>query len=717
MKPKTESMVSQISQETSTKQDQPSTALAMVFGSWSFLASLLIFWVELMVAKMLLPRFGGSASVWNTALVFFQVNLLVGYAGAHLLARLDSRRHKAIQAALVVLPLLTLPISLPAFLDSQTTTPTIAVLLALTLMMGAPFFALSTSTPTLQTWFSHSKHPRASDPYFLYALSNVGSVVGLLGYPIILERFLSIRGQTILWSFGYGAFVVLTVAATRLVGSWQPVSHAVQERPLLSRRIKWAATAFVPSLALLGVTRHLSTDVAAFPLMWTIPLVLYLASFTLTFRDGGERWTRGGEYALRILIVPTALVALVARSALWLEVLLPLSVLLAVSLAAHGRVYRDRPRADSLTGFYLWVSIGGAAGGLLASLVAPAVFDFILEYPLALILAALLAGRRLIDQVPRLPLLFAAVAVPMLGGVLSSNSQAKTVLFGLAGVVAVLWMGRESLAVVLAGILIVMSIGVASDVTATERTFFGVYRVHDAGEYRYLMSGTTIHGTQLFEDGVGLLDPVSYYHPNGPVADVLVPSPFARNVGILGLGVGNLVSYGGPEDVYTFYEIDPAVEDLANDPRYFTQLAGALADVVVVIGDGRLELEKAQPSHDVLILDAFTSDAVPVHLMTLEAFQVYLDALSDDGVLMVHITNRHLDLEPVVGRIASELGIEARIRRYSPAPGDEWASPSTWMVLEPGRPLDLGVEWMKARIGDVLWTDDYSNVLSVIEWG
>jgi hypothetical protein len=485
---------------------------------------------------------------------------------------------------------------------------------------------------------------------------------------------------------------------------------------VLSRRIKWAATAFVPSLALLGVTRHLSTDVAAFPLMWTVPLALYLASFTLTFHVGGETWTRGGERALRLLIVPTALVAVVDTSALWLEVLLPLSTLFAVSLAAHGRVYRDRPTTDSLTDFYLWVSIGGAVGGLFASLVAPAVFEFILEYPLALVLAALLAGRRLNDRVPPLPLMLGAVAGPMVIGVLSSSLQAKTILFGLSGVIAVLWMRRESLAAVLASVLIVMSMGGSSDVTATERTFFGVYRVHDAGDNRYLMSGTTTHGTQVFEDGVGLLDPVSYYHRNGPVGDVLGSSPFARSVGIVGLGVGSIASYGGPDDVYTFYEIDPAVEDLAHDPRHFTLLSGASADVDVVIGDGRQELEKAQPSHDVLIVDAFTSDAIPVHLLTLEAFQVYLDALSDDGVLMVHISNRHLDLEPVVGRIASELGISSRIRRFSPAPADQWGSPSSWMVIEPGIPLDLGVDWGEARIGDVLWTDDYSNVLSVIRW-
>jgi spermidine synthase len=690
--------------------------LVWVYGAWSFLASLLIFWVELMVAKMLLPRFGGSPSVWNTALVFFQVNLLAGYAGAHFLARLDGRRHKLVQVGLVAVPALTLPIALPALLDGQGLAPAVAVLAALTLMVGAPFFALSTSTPTLQAWFAHSSHLRASDPYFLYALSNVGSLIGLLGYPTIIERALPLRAQTTWWAIGYGVFALLTVWGARLVGRWDsPPALVIGERPTLRRRMRWAAVAFVPSLALLGVTRHISTDVAAFPLLWTIPLALYLASFVLTFRDDGARWTRLGEWGVRILIVPAAL-GVLYPNLLWLTITVPLALLTAVSLAAHGRVYRDRPSTHSLTDFYLWVSIGGAAGGLFASLVAPLVFDFIVEYPLTLVLAALLAGPAVRHHAPDRRLLVGVVVAAIAAGVVATDSETQLLALAVAGVVVVVWGNWKTLALGVAAILIASSLGETSYVLTTERTFFGVYRVHEASGFRYLMSGNTLHGAQLVEQDPTI--PVSYYHSDGPAGDMFQALPGrAHDIGIVGLGVGSLTAYGESGDRLTYYEIDPVVEDLARDQRFFTYLSGSDAIVDVVIGDGRLELERLGPSHDLIVIDAFSSDAIPVHLLTLEAFQSYFESLDPGGALLVHVSNRHLDLEPVVGRIAEELGATARIRDYTPGPGVDWSSPSRWVVVEQANaPLDLPETWVLAEVGDTLWTDDYSNILSVVDW-
>ncbi len=701
-----------------------SRLLVPVFGAWSFLGSLLIFWVELMVAKMLLPAFGGSASVWNTALVFFQLNLLAGYALAHLLSRLDSRRHKAIQAGLVLIPLLTLPVALPAFLESPSGAPIVAVLVALTLMVGAPFFALATASPTLQAWFSHSSHPRASDPYFLYALSNVGSVVGLLGYPVVVERLLTLRTQTTLWAVGYGLFAMATLAGTRMVGRWERTEPATtaEGRPSIRRRISWAGITFIPSLALMGVTRHLSTDVAAFPLLWTVPLALYLGSFAITFRDGGEAWTALGSRSLRLLVVPAALIAFVNTRALWFSVGVPLLLLLAVALAGHGRVYRDRPPTHWLTHFYLWVSIGGAAGGLFAALVAPVVFDFVAEYPLALVLAALVAGAPL--RAKPLPLVgtVSVAAAAIAFGLLFPDLRSRILLFGVAGVVAAVWMGRRWLAVVVAAILAASMAAGTSNVVAADRTFFGVYRVHDAGDNRGLMSGTTSHGTQLFEDGEGLMDSLSYYHPDGPLGDVmteLMAGEASLDVGVIGLGIGSMVGYGRDADTYTFYEIDSLVEDIARDPTYFTLLDQSESDVQVVIGDGRLELERRRPSHDLLVVDAFTSDSIPVHLLTVEAVATYFESLSEDGRLLLHISNRHLRLEPVVGRIAAQLDATARVESYIPGPDVEWSAPSTWVLIEPAgaSALDLPDEWVPASASAPLWTDDYSNVLSVIVWG
>lgn len=692
------------------------TALVWVYGAWSFLASLLIFWVELMVAKMLLPRFGGSPSVWNTALVFFQINLLAGYAGAHLLAKLDSRMHKLVQTLLVVVPIATLPVALPAFLDSQEMGPTVAVLVSLTLMVGAPFFALSTSTPTLQDWFSHSEHPRARDPYFLYALSNVGSVVGLLGYPLLIERALTLQGQAISWAIGYAIFAALTVLGSRLVGRWGSYRVMVTEAPSMTRRLRWAGVAFIPSLALLGITRHISTDIAAFPLLWTIPLAIYLTSFVVTFRDGGSRWTDAARVALRPLVVLMAVLALqLVPNLLWLTVAVTMLMLGAVSVAGHGIVYEDRPEAGALTHFYMWVSIGGAAGGLFAAILAPVLFDSVLEYTMALALAALLVAgpvrRREMDQ----RVIGVVAFVALLLAIVVSDAGAKTALLGLAGVIAVLWLNRTWFAGVVAGMLIVTSVATTSAALAQERTFFGVYRVQENEDVRSLSHGTTSHGSQLVSGD--RMTPIGYYGETGPVGDVFEVLPEGeRDIGIIGLGVGALVAYGNEGDDFTFYEIDPVVEEIARDERFFTLLSNSEAGVDVVIGDGRLELEKGSVTHDLLIMDAFSSDAVPVHLFTVEAFQVYLDSITDDGALLVHISNRHLRLEPIVARIAEELGLHARTRDYSPDPGDEWATRSVWMMLERDPVLTLPETWVESTPGTALWTDDYSNILSVIEW-
>jgi hypothetical protein len=688
-----------------------------VFGTWSFLASLLIFWVELMVAKMLLPRFGGSASVWNTALVFFQVTLLIGYAVAHWLARLDSRKHKTIQIVLVALPLLTLPVALPNLLDTQSMAPTVAVLLALTVMIGAPFFALSTSTPTLQTWFSHSGHPRAADPYFLYALSNVGSLLGLVGYPLVLEPLLSIRGQSVAWTIGYGGFVLVTALGARLIGKWEPSRTVAAPAPPIRDRVRWAAVAFIPSLLLLGVTRHLSTDVAAFPLMWTVPLGLYLASFVLTFGPKGEQWGGLAQRVLRIVLLPAALILMVPN-ALALNVALPLVLLAGASVAAHGKVYGERPGSESLTYFYLWVSIGGAVGGLFGSLVAPVAFDFVVEYPLGLALTALLLGQANLARVPSPRVTVPAGLVVVAAAFLVEGPALRLLLLAVAGLVAILWTPRVWSAVIISGVLIAASTASGFNVVHSERTFFGVYRVVEFDDAYLIMSGTTTHGVQLREEG-RRDDAVFYYHEDGPVGEVFSTLPEEpRSVGIVGLGVGGLSSYARSDDRYTYYEIDPAVEDIARDDRFFTFLEDADSETQVVIGDGRLELERIGPEHDLLIIDAFASDSIPVHLLTREAFETYLDSLADGGRVLVHVSNRHLDLEPVIGRIAQDLGLSARMRRFVPPSGTDYMSPSVWVVVErEGPTLDLPEEWVEARIGGSLWTDDFSNIISVIRWG
>jgi hypothetical protein len=474
-------------------------------------------------------------------------------------------------------------------------------------------------------------------------------------------------------------------------------------------------------LALLGVTRHLSVDVAAFPLLWTIPLAIYLASFVVAFRTGGERWTGRARRTLRLLLVPTALLSVAITQDLWLSVTLPLAVLAALAIAAHGSVYSDRPDTGSLTDFYLWVSLGGAAGGLFAALLAPAVFNFLIEYPLALALAGLFASDRWRSRAPDTRLVLAVVGIFVLAGIEVSSLQVKILTFGLAGIIAVMWLDKRWFALAIALISIGFSVDGATNTLATERTFFGIYRVEQTGELRQMFSGNTVHGGQLVIAGSGNPEALYYYHSDGPVGDVfgqLTSRPGALDVGVIGLGVGSTASFGRAGDAFTFYEIDPAVEAFAADEDLFTLLEQSRAEITVVIEDGRLALERLRPRHDLLMVDAFNSDSIPVHLLTREAFETYLGSLADQGRVMVHLSNRHLDLAPVVGRIAAELGASARVKRYDPGPEVTGAAASIWMLVEPAgsEPLEPAPDWVEAPIGPSLWTDEYSNILSVLHW-
>jgi spermidine synthase len=316
---------------------------------------------------------------------------------------------------------------------------------------------------------------------------------------------------------------------------------------------------------------------------------------------------------------------------------------------------------------------------------------------------------------PRVALGVAMAAV--IASLMVEGTVARLLILAVTGFIAMAWTRRPWTAAVFALMLVSASTASGFQVVASERTFFGVYRVLEFDDARVLMSGTTSHGIQL-KDEASRNDPVFYYHDDGPVGDVfsLLPDQ-PLDVGIIGLGVGGLTPYAQEGDTYTYYEIDPVVEDIARDTRYFTLLADADVDSEVVIGDGRLELERIRPRHDLLIVDAFASDAIPLHLLTLEAFETYLESIEDDGSILVHISNRHLDLEPVIGRIAAELDAEARVYHYTPDEDTEWAPNSVWLLFEPDRALDLPAHWVEAEVGGSLWTDDYSNIVSVIEWG
>jgi SAM-dependent methyltransferase len=660
-----------------------------------------------MLAKLVLPYFGGSPMVWNTCALFFQVLLLAGYLYVHLSTRrFGARRQPWVHLALLLLPLLALPVALPADPAPEPgTEPALWLLRVLLVAVGVPFLLLATTGPLLQRWFSWSGHRRAEDPYFLYAASNAGSVVGLLGYPFVIEPTVGLAAQTRWWSIAYGGFVLL-VGACGVLAALAARRTAVTAEPELAadppdepsppvsvrQRLTWVALAFIPSSLMLGVTAHVSTDIAAIPMFWTVPLAVYLATFVVAFGRSSRRPPVVAAVVAAALAIP-ALLDLAAdwNPEVWLLVALHVAVLAAAGLAAHGRLAASRPPTSQLTGFYLWVSVGGALGGLLNGLVAPVVLDRVLEYPLVLALVPLL-----------------------LLGISGGDRPARRPLV------------REPVAWATA-LLVVGALGASftqSGVLARDRTFYGSYRVTGSSERHALVHGTTVHGWELFS-GANAGEPTSYYSRTGPMGDVMTAygeGEAFRRVALVGMGVGTLAAYGQPGQRMDFYEIDPAVVRLARDSGFFGFLADSEADIQVVLGDGRLGLERApDSSYGLIVLDAFSSDAIPAHLLTEEAVAEYRRKLAPGGVLAVHITNRHLDLAPVLAAIADRLDLAA-VRRDDPGGGEVTAT-SDWVVLAPDNatlePLRVKRGW-EELVGqsDVrAWTDDYSSLVEVLDVG
>ncbi|HJU80785.1 MAG TPA: hypothetical protein VJ796_03450 [Acidimicrobiia bacterium] len=691
-----------------------SWALPVCFGFAGFLAAFLLFTIEPLAAKSLLPTLGGSAAVWNTAMAFFQIVLLLGYLAAHIINTwIRGRARVWVQLAVLVAPTFLLPFVFPSGAPSDS--PVAWELSALSLAVGAPFFALANFSPSLQRWFSWTEHPRAHDPFFLYAASNVGSFVGLLAYPLVIEPNLGLitQSNTFRW-----LYIVLIVFAAALLIRVRPVDQSPVQRDIpipWQRRLRWIGWAAVPSFALLAVTRHIATDVASFPLLWVIPLALYLATFVLAFSKQSEMLGRIAARAFPLL----AVIALTAASGvlpnLFVGISLPLVVLLASGLMAHGRLYADRPSVSDLTEFYLWTSVGGAVGGMLAAFVAPVAFNSIAEYPLALVATALLLTGQFESRRRARLVLLTLFAVLLLAAVAFSDVNAAALAIGGAGAVAFLLAGRSAWFAPLLGLALLVAHGQSDGrVLARARTFYGVYRVVASDEGNHvLVSGTTIHGAQRFSP-VPSTKPMVYYVPEGPTGQLMDRFGDGTEIGVIGLGVGSVASYVQSEQRLTFFEIDPAVLDLAMNRNLFTFLAESEGGLEFVLGDGRLMLTEVDRQFQLLIVDAFSSDAIPVHLLTLEAMRAYRESTSSSGVVAFHISNRHLDLEPVIGRLADELDLSAVASSYVPSDSD--GAPTQYVVVarDQSQLSELGDAWKPARIGTDLWTDEFSNLIGIL---
>jgi hypothetical protein len=745
--------------------------LLIVFTISMFVSATLLFLVEPMMAKMALPMLGGAPAVWNTCLVFYQATLLAGYLYAYAATKWLSRHAQILlQTALALTPLAVLPPHIPIGWEPPAeSSPVLWVLGMLAVAVGLPFFLLSSSTPMLQRWFSQSGHKSAGDPYFLYAASNAGSLVGLLAYPLLLEPTLRLGEQSYLWSYGYAVFLVLTIACGVLVWRSQPgiaIAHAapseadgeVDRGVAWRQRLRWIALAFVPSSLMMGVTTALTTEVPAIPLIWVLPLAFYLLSFVLVF---AKRPPISHEWLVRQLpaLLLFALFPTLSRSQMPLLILFPLYLLalFAVALVCHGEIARSRPKVSRLAEFYLWISFGGVLGGIFNALLAPVLFSTVVEFPLVLIFAAYLLpaidqqsappaqAARLKRNDLLLPLALGLSMAAIITGFAHLGLKPGNVfivfLFGYSMIWCLSFAERPlRFATGLAAIVLASSLlaGLYGSYLLKERSFFGVLRVGDdrAGRFRYFVHDAIIHGVQSL-DPAKSREPLAYFTKSGPVGSILRAMEAKSRFGsagdlarprwaVVGLGAGALACYLQPGESLTFYEINPAVERIAADPHYFTFLSQCAPAASIVIGDARLKLrDAADGSYDLIVLDAFSGDAIPMHLMTREALALYLRKLAPGGMLAFNISNAHLKLAPIFGALARDAGLVCLTQDdfgLSSAEIDAGKSPSRWVVLARSR-ADLGAlatdpRWKPVEVppGTQVWTDDYSNLLRVIKW-
>ncbi|HEU4351719.1 MAG TPA: fused MFS/spermidine synthase [Burkholderiales bacterium] len=668
----------------------------MLYVATIFLSSFLLFLVQPLIARLILPWFGGSAAVWTTCMLFFQALLLAGYAYAHLLARYSRRRlEPLIHSVLLVAALAMLPIApSEAWKPTGSENPVVWILLLLGAAVGLPYFLLAANSPLLQAWFARARP--GENPYRLFAVSNLGSLVALLGYPFLVEPNLGGAGQVTLWSWLFAAFAVLCIAVT-----WRtPPKQAAEDArsalaPLAAGDIVlWLTLSATGSVLLLAVTNHLTQNVASVPLLWLAPLTLYLASFILTF--DGKGWYRP-EWLWPVLLVWIAAMGwLIVDDHFQFDLPVHLGIFLPGlflgCLFCHGELYRLRPPPARLTAFYLIVAGGGALGGVLVAVVAPVVFTGYYELGIGLVVLVALAtacfGR--LGAVPR----YASLAV----------------LLGIAASAGYDGMRYHR------------------DVRVASRSFYGVLRVKEYGvegeesHLRRLVHGAIMHGEQYPHASTRTLLTTYYHQDSGIGAAIRSLGERPARVGVIGLGVGTIAAYGRPGDLYRFYEIDARVIQIAQNE--FTYLGDSKATIELELGDARLALEREAPrSFDVLAVDAFSSDAIPVHLITREALGVYLRHVKPDGIVAFHVSNRFLNLIPVVARLTKEQGAHAMLVRDDPDEEEDYRRSRTDWILVSRDPAALKRPAIVARgalepedqAGWRTWTDDYSNLIQILK--
>jgi len=717
-----------------------------------FLSAALLFAVQPMFTKMVLPRLGGAPQVWSVAMVFFQAALLAGYGYAHLLTRLaPGRMSVLIHLAVMIVACFTLPLAVASGWGRPPAVGEAFWLLGLfTVSIGPPFFALAANGPLLQAWFARTDHPAAKDPYFLYAASNVGSFLALISYPVAIEPLIRLGDQSRLWSVGFLVLILLIAGCGYLL--WRAGDHAPSAAaegaadaaaPTWRDAAIWVGLAAVPSGLLIAVTAHISTDVAAVPLLWVLPLALYLLTFVIVFsrRTIIPHW-------LVVAVQPAFIIGLVA-----LIIFEPLKVIVGViavhlavfficALVCHGELARRRPAPRYLTSFYMWMSLGGVIGGISAALAAPYAFNWIAEYPILIALAVLcrpglaLPKSRL-EQVAFFGALAVATIALIAFRVFDVDMDEKIyhwVVAALLMVTVLFWSDPLPFAAIVAFVLLSNHFIFEQTGAISIRSFFGVHKITESsdGRFRLLTHGTTLHGGQRIRDAEGndlpgRPDPMMYYYPGSAITQVL-DAARARagrpiRYAVIGLGTGGLACSAQPNETVHYYEIDPMIIRIARDSKLFSYISQCQPNLPIILGDARLTLAEAPDgSYDAIIMDAFTSDAIPIHLLTREAMATYLAKLSPQGIVTIHVSNRHLELASVVAGVAGANGAVARVSESADVTEDDAEYKFLATVVAVARkdedfgPIAQSDHWelQEPDPEQWVWTDDYSNIVGSV---
>ena len=722
-----------------------------VFALTALASAGLIFLVEPMVAKLVLPQLGGGPSVWNTSMAFFQVCLLAGYGYAHLLQRAVSLRRQVIIHMLVLLAAaLTLPLRITDMLGPPNSDhPALWLMGVLAISLGAPFAALSATAPLVQAWHARTEQLRTgAEPYALYAASNLGSLVALLAYPLLVEPFAPLQLQTLGWSLGYGGFILVMGGLALLV--CRHAAGAIKVRdlapadaespPLWRTRLTWVALAAIPSSLMLGVTTYLTTDVASAPFLWVAPLALYLLTFIMAFATkpplspGRALLLQSGALAACVALTPFT------SSNILLQIVVHLATFFLTALVCHQALVARRPAPAHLTEFYLWLSVGGVLGGGFNALLAPVIFSNAFEYPILLALACLArpgGGGAVRPWMWRmlaagLALATAAPAIAQVWGYENSAATAQKLVLAGAGLMAITIQSRRWLYFAM-----ICAISVAAQLVGDElsdgqslRSFFGVVtesqaEIEGLGEVWFLSHGTTLHGAQA-QDPRFRCKPMVYYAPPTPIGQVfgtMTQRPEPLTMGTVGLGTGSVAAFTRPGDSMRFYEIDPLVVAIASDPTHFsftTECAKGTIDYV--IGDARLTLaEEPDGVFDLLLIDAFSSDAIPAHLLTVEAMRTYLAKLAPNGVLIIHLSNRNLELRGPAMAVAAAAGGVGFMQRHDEVEGSPELSDTAEDAMIVAKSPEALAEFADDPRWEPIdptaarpWTDDYTNLVGAL---